>query len=167
MMFRKTFYTFAVLCLTILGTNSAAQANATAFAGMALPTGDFGDAASTGYFVGGEYWMPVAPTTSVGVRGAYNRFGWDEDVDGNFNALEAMAIGKISSPAGPFGMVGMGLSSSKAEVGDMETDRQTDFAWAVGGGYNLTKVQLTALWHSIATEGESTNWITFSAGFGF
>jgi hypothetical protein len=167
MMFRKTICGLAVLCLVVLGMQSTAQAGTGAFAGMALPTGTFGDMAGTGYYVGGEYYMPVAPTTSVGVRGTYNHFGWDQDVDGSFKAIEAMAYGKISSPAGPFGMVGMGLSNYKASIGDLDGSRESDFAWTVGGGYDLTKVQISALYHTIATEGESTNWITFSAGIGF
>jgi hypothetical protein len=149
------------------GVSSLAWAGASAFAGMAMPTGNFGDAASSGYYLGGSYSMPVAPLASVGVRGAYNRFSWDNDVDGNFNSLEALAFGKISSPTGPFGMVGLGLSNSEAVMGDIEGSRQTDFAMAVGGGYSLTKVEVMAMYHTINTEGESVNYFTLSAGLGF
>lgn len=155
------------LCLMTFGASSLAWAGASAFAGMAMPTGTFGDAASSGYYVGGAYAMPVTPLASVGVRGAYNRFSWDQDVEGNFNSLEALAFGKISSPAGPFGLVGVGLSNSEAIMGDIESDRETDLTMAFGGGYSLTKLEVMAMYHTISTEGESVNYFTLSAGLGF
>lgn len=167
MMTRKSVCVFLALCILSLGTVSAAWAGASAFAGMAVPTGNFGDAAGAGYYLGGAYEKPVTTRTSVGVRGAYNRFGWDNEVDGNFNSIEAMAFGKVSAPSGPFGMVGLGLANSKAVVQNFDSDRETDLKMAVGGGYSLTKVEIAAMYHTITTEGSSINYLTLSAGMGF
>jgi hypothetical protein len=164
---RKMVCVLCATCLITFGASTAAWAGGSAFAGMAMPTGNFGDAAGAGYFVGGAYDMPVTPLISAGVRGAYNRFGWDNDVDGNFNSIEAMAYGKVASPAGPFGMVGLGLANSEAVVGDLSSDRQTDLKMAIGAGYSLTKVEISAMYHSISTEGSSINYFTLAAGMGF
>jgi hypothetical protein len=156
-----------VLFLMTFGASSVAWAGASAFAGMAMPTGNFGDAASSGYYVGGAYALPVTPVASVGVRGAYNRFSWDNEVDGNFNSVEALAFGKLTAPSGPFGLVGLGLANSEATMGDLESDRETDLAVAVGGGYSLTKLEVTAMYHTISAENSSINYFTLSAGVGF
>jgi hypothetical protein len=162
----KLICALGAMSLVICGAG-AAWAGASAFAGMAMPTGDFGDAAGSGYFVGGAYDMPVTPVASVGVRGAFNRFGWDNDVDGNFQAIEAQAFGKIASPSGPFGVLGLGLANSKAVIADIDGDRATDLSMAIGGGYSLTKFEVTAMYHTISTDGSSIKYVTLAAGMGF
>ncbi len=169
---RKNLSLLAGVCILCCAGAVPALAGGSAFVGLSAPTGDFGDAANISYHLGGAYDMPVAPMLSAGVRAAYNRWGWENDVDGNFNAIEALAYGKISTPAGPFGMLGFGLSSSKAEISvpgfpTVESDRQTDFTWALGGGYHFMMVEMTALYHSISTEGTSSNYFTISAGVDF
>jgi hypothetical protein len=163
----KLGYVLVALTISIFAATSVAAADISAFAGMAMPTGDFGDAANSGYYVGGAYAMPVAPKVSVGIHAAYNHFGWAQDVEGDFNAIEALAFGKVAAPTGPFGLLGMGVSNSKAVIETFESDRSTDFAMAIGGGYALTKLQITALYHSLGTEGNSINYFTLSAGMGF
>jgi hypothetical protein len=158
--------------LLTCGTVAPAQASLGGFVGVSHPMGDFGDATNTGYHIGGLYSMPLLPTISAGLRGAYNHFGWDaEDTDGSFNSLELLAFGKISVPAGPFGMIGFGFSSSKIDLDtnptDIDTDRDTDFTYAIGGGYNLMMLKITVLYHSISTEGDASNYLTLSAGIEF
>jgi hypothetical protein len=172
MSIRKQLALLGTVCLLTGLVAAPALAGGNVFAGLSLPTGDFGDAASMGYHLGGAVAFPMAPLFNVGVRAAYNRWGWEDDVDGNFSTIEALAFAKVSAPAGPFGMVGIGLSSSDAEQtlpGEptQEFDRQTDFAWALGGGYGMTMFEITLLYHSISTEGDATNYFTLSAGLGF
>jgi hypothetical protein len=167
MTFRKTVTILGVVSLLTLGASAPAMAGGSVFAGVSLPAGDFGDVAKTSYQVGASYGVPVAPMASVGAWAAYNRFSWSEGIEGNFNSVELLAYGRFSAPVGPFGMVGLGMSNSKATVASFESDRQTDFTWAIGGGYAMTMFELTAMYHSIATEGSSTNYLTFTAGIGF
>jgi hypothetical protein len=169
---RKYLSLLAGICILSCAAAAPAMAGGSVFAGLSAPTGDFGDVANVSYHFGGAVGFPMAPMFSVGVRAAYNRWGWENNVDGNFNAIEALAYGKVSAPAGPFGMVGLGLSSTKGEISlpglpTQESDRQTDFAWALGGGYSIMMVEMTALYHSISTDGGSTNYFTISAGVGF
>jgi hypothetical protein len=157
----------AIVSLVLLGHSAAALANASAFAGVSMPTGNLADVVNPGYYVGGAYAMPVAPAASIGLRGAYNRWSWDTDSEGSLNSVEALAFGKVAAPVGPFGLVGLGLSSSRGSVAEVESARQTDFSFAVGGGYSLSRLEVTAMYHSISSEGDSSNYLTFSAGLGF
>jgi len=167
MTLRKSVMILGVVGLLSLGASAPVMAGGSVFAGISLPAGEFSDVAKTSYQVGASYGIPVAPMASVGAWAAYNRFSWDEGIEGNFNSVELLAYGRFSAPIGPFGMVGLGMSNSKASVASFESDRQTDFTWAVGGGYKMTMLELTGMYHSIATEGSSTNYLTLTAGIGF
>lgn len=163
---RKLLGTLVAACLIACLTSAPALAGLGGFAGLSHPTGDLGDQAKMGYHLGGYFTNPLLPTVSIGGRLAYNHHGW-EDTGGNFKTYELLAIGKVSLPmVGPFGMIGFGLSSSKATIDEQDLDRETDFTYAIGGGYKMTLLEFTLLYHSIsADEGTSSYW-TLSAGIG-
>ena len=167
MTIRKTLMIFGVAGLLTIGATAPALAGGSVFGGLNMPSGDFSDVAKTSYQLGASYGFPVAPMASVGAWGAYNRFSWEEGIDGNMNSFELLGFGRISAPVGVFGMLGLGFSNCAATVNDFTSDRETDFTWAMGGGYKMTMFELTALYHSISTDVSSTNYFSFTAGIGF
>jgi len=167
MMTRKTLLIFGAVGLLTICASAPAMAGGSVFAGLNMPSGDFSDVAKTSYQLGASYGFPVAPMASVGAWGAYNRFSWQEGIDGNFNSIELLGYGRISAPVGVFGMLGLGFSNYKATLGDLAGDRETDFTWAMGGGYKMTMLELTAMYHSISTDASSTNYFSITAGLGF
>jgi hypothetical protein len=64
-------------------------------------------------------------------------------------------------------MVGLELSSSRASMAELTSNRQTDFAFAICRGHSVSMAEITALYHSINRESESTNCVTLAAGLGF
>jgi hypothetical protein len=162
---------FAALVLVTGAATHPVLAGMEGFVGATLPSGDFGDMAKTGYHLGGAYTIPVGPTASIGAWGAYHLIGIEDPVGGDANMLQLMGIARISAPMGPFGQVGLGLASMKYEPDEatamFSEDRETDLVFAIGGGYNMSMLKITAMYHSISSEGSSTNMITVSAGLGF
>jgi opacity protein-like surface antigen len=156
---------------TLLALTAAALAAAPAYAqvplarpitlgvagGVALPLGDFGDGAKTGFAgmlsVG---FQPPAQAFGLRVDGMYHRFGLDEgsvgdelppgvDFDGNANILAGVAsvVMTVSNAAGvrPYLIGGGGIYRLGVDVevsADGETlsddESQTDFGLAGGGG---------------------------------
>ncbi len=167
MTIRKILMTLGAVGLLSLVASAPAVAGGSVFAGLSLPSGDFSDVAKTSYQIGASYGFPVAPMASIGAWGAYNHFSWEEGIDGNFNSIELLAFGRVSAPIGPFGMMGLGFSNSKATIATFESDRETDFTWAIGGGYKMAVLELTGLYHSIRTDGSPTNYFSLTAGIGF
>jgi hypothetical protein len=171
MTFRKTLLVLGAVGLLSIGLSAPAMAGGSVFAGVSMPTGDFADAAKMSYQFGASYGIPVAPMVNIGAMAAYNRFSWEEGVEGNFNSIELLAFGRFSAPVGPFGMVGLGMSNYAVNIEiaglSIPSDRESDFTWAIGGGYKFTMVEFTGLYHNISTEGGSTNYFTLTAGLGF
>ncbi len=160
-----------LLTLTLAGAVSAsALAGPSIFAGVSLPTGDLADGFKTGLHAGAAFTQPVTPMGSIGVRGAFNRFAAEDILvadDGHLNMIELLGIGKLTLPAGPYFVAGLGLTNWKVTLDDWSGDSETDFTVAAGVGYTLVKLQLEAMYHNISTEGESSAYITASAGLAF
>jgi len=163
-----------VTSLLTLGFAVCAGATAIAgpsvFAGLSLPTGDMGDGWKPGFHAGAAYAYPVTPMGAIGVRGAFNRLGVEDNplvADGHLNMIEVLGIGKLTLPSGPYFVAGLGLTNWKATLDDEEGASETDFTAAGGVGYTLVKLQLEAMYHNIATEGSSSAYITVSAGLAF
>ena len=159
----KSLVILAVFGLMLFGV-SAAQAGGGVYAGLSLPMGDFGDGADMGYHGGVSFSMPAAPTLSIGGMGSYHYWGI-KDSNESGNMIEALGFAKLTTPGGLFGMVGLGLGSGDDSAAGSE--RTTDLASALGGGYSLTMIDVTVLYHMVSTEGSNTNFLTISAGIGF
>jgi hypothetical protein len=144
----------------------AAHARTAVFAGLAFPTGDLGEVAKTGYHLGGMLTAPAIPMVEIGGYGAYTRCGL-EDANGDFRSYELLGVGRVQALVGPFGMIGAGLARSRVETDPDGGDWSTDFAWAIGGGYEMTLVELAILYHRAETGGGGSSWITVTAGLRF
>ncbi|MHB8079641.1 MAG: hypothetical protein ACYDIE_10345 [Candidatus Krumholzibacteriia bacterium] len=160
-----------VVLALVTGLASPLLAGPSIFAGVSVPTGDFADGWKVGLHGGAQYLYPVTPLGAIGIRGAYNRFSPDSVLgvtpDGHLNMLELLAVGQLSLVAGPHFLAGVGLTRSDATVGAIDFDAQTDFTAVAGLGMSFAMLDVTALYHNVATDVNSTSYITVSAGLGF
>lgn len=166
MIHRKSVIFLGIVCLLALGATTQTQAGIGAFAGVNFPSGTFGDTANTGYQIGANYTFPLLPIVHIGAWGAYNHFGGDGEI--SFNNWELLAIGKVKVPiAGLHGLIGLGFANSggKGITGE-SFDRETDFAYALGAGWDMTLLTFALTYHQVGSE-ITTNWFTLSAGVNF
>ncbi len=163
----KVLILAGTVLLLAAGVAAPAQAQLSAFGGVSFPTGKFGDLAGTGWQLGAAYDFSLLPIVSIGAWGAYNRFGLD-NADGNYNSWELLARGKLNLPiTGLYGWLGLGLSNSKLSNKNLDTDRETDFTWALGGGWKMTLIDINLTYHQIGTEETTSNYFTLGAGVSF
>jgi hypothetical protein len=152
-----------------------------AMLGGTLPIGDFGDGFDTGFHIGalGEFARPTWPVT---IRGeiTYHRHG-ASDFDGNASILSfipnvVFPLGDPAATARPYLIGGLGLHRVSIDLdfdipGVDDSASDTEFGFNVGGGFtfNLSGFEtfVEARFHSIFTEGSSTNFIPLSFGFKF
>lgn len=142
-------------------------------AGLAVPTGDFGDVASSGFNVEGSVeFKPM--TMPFGIRADlfYNRFGIDvSGVDGNFTALGAAlnALFQMSGVgAAPYLLVGPTITNLDGEVNGSSGEGETKIGAQGGVGVKFPLSGFTskveARFNTIFTENENTN--LFIVNFG-
>jgi hypothetical protein len=160
-----------MVLVVITGLTTPLLAGPSIFAGVSAPMGDLGDRWKIGYHGGAQYLCPVTPLGSIGIRGAYNRFSPDEvggvTPDGHLNMVEVLAVGQISLVAGPRFIAGLGLTRYDGESGVAEIKAESDFTAMAGVGMSFVAFEVTALYHSVASEGNASNYVTLSAGLGF
>jgi opacity protein-like surface antigen len=146
------------------------------------------DAMGGGIGFGASYWKSVSPSVSWGGEVAFDNLGNAEYTD----ALSSSTT-KISgsvfhiNPAvrytfGPgvgtsfYAQGGAGWYNVSAKVEDSVfgnvDDSQSKIGFNVGAGMNFpvaptTKMNVGVQYHTVSTEGESTNYLNFRAGIGF
>jgi opacity protein-like surface antigen len=153
-------------------------------AGAAVPTGDLGDFASTGFSVDGVVTLRV-PTLPVSFRGevGYTRFGFKDVDDANLRFISGVANVVFSFPAVPTAVVrpyiigGVGAYNGKIggdafEDEDEElTESSTEFGFNVGAGIEIPLSGLTGFgevrFTSVRGDGESANFIPIRFGIRF
>lgn len=152
-------------------------------AGVSMPMGDFKDAANTGLNVTGALGLGM-PMLPVGVRieGAYNRFAFsDENVaaageKGNVTIASATANITFGLPGvvvlSPYVIAGAGMYWTGCDIkGNDNCDSQSDLGFNGGVGIKLrallASAYLEARYHSVQTEGQSTNYLPITIGFMF
>jgi hypothetical protein len=163
---RKSVVLLGIACLLALGLTTQAQAGIGAFAGINFPTGTFSNDANTGYQIGASYTMPLLPIAHIGAWGAYNSFGGKGEL--SFNNWELLAIGKVNVPiTGLHGLIGLGFANSGGKgINGESSDRETDFAYALGAGWDMTLLTFALTFHQVGSE-TTANWFTLSAGVNF
>lgn len=136
-----------IAACTVAFVFMAAPASAQTFgfgahAGVSLPTGDYGDAAKTGFSAGLDLTYPLLAVTpglnwytSVDVAA---HSAESDAVDGGFLFVPIMTGLKFEFPAGalrPFinGQLGLVLHQGP-DVGTFESEMGTDFGFVIGGG---------------------------------
>ena len=161
-------------------------------AGLAIPNGDFGDAAKTGF--GGLLNLDyaVSPAVTLGGTFQYNRHGLSDDlqaaldllafpltVDGHFTVMHYGVDMKFyftpERSTRPYFTAGGGIYNYKATLesgGISASDSDSDAG--INGGVGIlfdagskTHIGLQGVYHSIFTEDSSTDYISVQALFSF
>jgi opacity protein-like surface antigen len=154
-----------------------AQARIGLAAGLAVPTGDFGDVAKSGFNVeGSAEFRPEAMPFGIRADVFYNRFAIDEDAtgeSGNFRTFGA-ALNAIFQMAGvsasPYLLVGPAIHNVGGDVDDSSVDIESETKFAAQGGVGVkfplsgmtSKVE--ARYVTIFTEDENTNLFIINFG---
>jgi opacity protein-like surface antigen len=153
--------------------------------GAAVPTGDFSDAANTGFDFGGTGTWMVNEMWGVGADVAYHMWNGSDDLNSatqallgdpsaewKFSGVQATAHATLMIPSQamvkPWIKAGLGLYNLGAKLetssGDAD-DSESNFGFNAGAGLNWAAtsnmaVGIGAAFHQIQTEGEATNLFT-------
>lgn len=147
-----------------------------------------GDAMGGGIGFGASYWKGVSPSVSWGAEVSFDNLGSAEYTD-PLSSETTKVSGNVFrvNPAvrytfGPgvgtsfYAQGGAGLYNVSAKVEDSVAgsfdDSQSKIGFNFGAGVNFpvaptTKMNLGLQYHTVSTEGQSTNYVNFRAGIGF
>ena len=147
-----------------------------------------GDAMGGGIGFGAAYWRGVSPSVSWGAELSYDNLGSAEYTDPLSSATTKYSASIVRvNPAmrytfGPgvgtnfYAQGGVGYYNVKAKVEDSVAgsadNSESKIGFNFGAGVNFpvaptTKMNVGLQYHTISTEGQSTNYIDFKAGIGF
>ena len=147
-----------------------------------------GDAMGGGIGFGASYWRGVSPSVSWGGEVSFDNLGSAEYTDPVFSSTTKVSESVFRiNPAvrytfGPgvgtnfYAQAGAGMYSVKAKVEDSvlgsADDSQSKIGFNFGAGVNFpvaptTKMNVGLMYHTVSTEGQSTNYLNFRAGVGF
>lgn len=172
----------SIACLAFAAGAARAETNWVGLhGGAALPTGDFGDFASTGFDIGASGTWMFQPTWGVGVDVGYFMWGGKDEpagVDASANAIQAtghfLFMVPSESTMKPWLKAGVGIYNIGGKVegagpGFDFDDSEANFGFNIGGGVNLSNSPtmsygIGAAFHSVA-EGDlfdNTQFITIN-----
>ena len=139
-----------------------------------------------GISFGAGYWRNASPQVSWGLEAGLDNLGkFSDDTTTPATELSSSAFrvnpavrfnfGRSAGPAF-YAQGGAGLYNVSFDVKDgvnpEQSDSQSKFGFNVGAGVSFpvspkTRANITGLYHSVSTEGESLNYLQFRAGIGF
>lgn len=139
-----------------------------------------------GLAFGAGYWRSASPTVQWGVEASYDNFGSveydngdtpDNTISGSTFRVSPGLRMNFGSMVGPnfFAQGGVGLYNVSAKIEDSllgeADDSSSEFGFNLGAGVGFpvgpkTRMNIQGQYHSVATEGESTNYLAFRAGVG-
>lgn len=180
----------AAVCVAAFATNASAgpvgtlEFNAGYVKSSTDVTGN-DDSMSGGIGVGAGYWRNASPTVQWGAEVSWDNFGSVDysaglsnvSVSGSVIRLTPALRMNFGSMVGPnfFAQGGAGLYSVSAKYDDSVNPEQSSsdsnfgFNFGAGVGFPVgpkTRMNVMGQYHSISTEGESTNYLAFRAGVG-
>lgn len=161
----------------------SAQSSAVGFGvsgGLAVPTGNLGDAVDAGYSVAGHVFLKPSSMKSLRFRGdvSYNGFGY-KNIDASYRSLGFVgnAMLDLSTTGGvrPYVLGGLGAFNGKAstKVGSaaVVSTTSTDVGVQVGGGLNFQlsgfSTFLELKYVNVFTDGNSSAYIPITFGVRF
>lgn len=163
-------------------------------AGLAMPTGDFGDATNIGFSLGFNGFWAYTEQILIGGRIAYDRWGTDDDiggrgwdVEGHFSAIEVVPQVRYLITDDPtqranfFGQGGIGFYRFAYDLewdSDLTTesydddDSEIDLGICLGGGVTIDTAggrsfEIRPMYHIIFTEGDSSSFFALTVGYLF
>jgi opacity protein-like surface antigen len=146
-----------------------------------------GESMGGGLTFGAAYWRSISPSVSWGAEVSMDNLGNVEETD-PLTATTTEVSSKVlrinpairmnfGAPVGPsfFAQGGAGMYNVSSEVtsgGVSGDDSQSKIGFNFGAGVGFpvgpkTKLNFQGNYHTVSTEGESINYITFRAGVGF
>lgn len=183
-----------IAMLALLALAPAARAGTTQLGlvgGLGFPIGDFGDAASLGFHLGGTGTYMVSDRFGFGGDIVWHSHGVDDEfeealaaasgvsVDVTLSTLQFGAHGVYVLPSGPvvqpFLKYGVGIynGTAKVEAGAQSSDEsEADVGFNLGGGVHYRGSGAIGyggevLYHYIASDGDATTLITVSGKLTF
>lgn len=140
-----------------------------------------------GLSFGAGYWRSASPMISWGLEAGYDNLGTanydngtttDNEIKTNAFRVNPAIRFNFGAGVGPsfYAQGGAGLYSVSADIKDSVagdvSDSQSKFGFNVGAGVSFpvgpkSRMNLTGLYHTVSTEGQSLNYIQFRAGVGF
>ena len=108
--------------------------------GLSMPMGDFGDAANTGFIVGGLVDVrPASLPFGLRFNVDYQRWGTDIDVDLSSISGTADAMFTVPTTGGisPYVLGGIGMYRLSCSDEDICGEAETEFGFNLGGGLNF------------------------------
>lgn len=166
----------AMAGLVVLAQGASAQANIFVSAGAALPIGDYGDYAGTGWMAQAGVGFPVASSVSAGVGGFYgvNNHDTDGDKTNLYGAL-AYALFTMGEDGSVqpyvFGGPGFMTHSYKSESFPSAEGSESALAAAAGAGVNIPFGSLEGFVEGMVLAGfsdlDETRVIVLSGGLSF
>lgn len=146
-----------------------------------------GDTMGGGLAFGAAYWMHPSPSVSWGPEVSFDNMG-NVQYDNGFTANNEISMHLLRvNPAVRytftkgvgtqfFGQAGAGLYSVTAKIDDSvvgtASDSESKFGFNLGAGVDFpvspkSRMNVTGLYHNVATDGSSLNYLQFRAGFAF
>lgn len=157
--------------------------------GYAKSSEDMGDGETMGggLAFGAAYWMHPSPALSWGPEISFdnmgtlqydNGFTTDNELSMHLIRVHPTVRYTFSKGIGTqfFGQAGAGLYSVTAKIDDSAlgtaSDSESKFGFNMGAGVDFpvspkSRMNVTALFHNVSTDGESLNYLQFRAGIGF
>ena len=131
---------------------------------VAQPTGDFSDYAKTGYGGSLRVEFPMLSRLGLGLTAGYISFGGDNGGP-TINMIPVQAFGKFylgENQGGLYGQVDLGVHSISVK----DADGETDFSWALGLGYHMSKLDFGVRWQTIE-EDKSASYVGLRIAYVF
>ena len=179
---RRTIAGLVATGLLTVGLAAPAAAQARGYVGfgggLSLPTGDAGEGLKMGW-VGQVIAGITGPSGKFGGRidGMYVRHSFDGTVDGSTALFGAngdlvFSPGSQTGKIRPYLLGGVGFFNVKSEVGTVESEGVTKFAWNAGaglrfGGGGKASFFIESRYISVSTDPESFGFIPISVGVRF
>jgi len=160
----------------VAATSTAAQSQGFgASAGVALPTGDFGEGAKLGFHIGGQYEMPLQNALGLRFNIDYGRYGLD-GIDGSTSLLGGIAnvtynIDLGGSGLKPYVFGGLGFYNTTVDIDGLGSLDDSNIAFNFGAGYNFAmsgrNLFAEVRYLSIRGDGGSLNTLPIVVGIRF
>lgn len=179
-MFARTLRGVLAATALVAAVSTAAEAQQASkglgvYGGIALPMGDFGDAAELGFQLGGQFAIPMQGPLGLRFNADWSRFGLPDNVDGSWTLLGAMAnlTYDIGTDTGfhPYLLGGLGFYQYKLDVDGLGSADDSDLAFNIGAGYHFnagnSKLFAEIRYVSIMAEGDALTMLPVTIGIRF
>lgn len=152
----------ATALLALAAAPAAAQRSDTprfaVTAGAAVPLGDFGDAAKSGYILGAQVDMPITDRVSVRISGDFARYSFSKDLadvvgDGHWNQFGLMANAVMPINTTGIYLLG-GLGFYQMDSSEPGSDPKSDLAYDFGAGVGRGRWFVEARYQAIQLDPE-------------